>query len=285
MGVYGLSSFFFRKLQMVSARTGTLNSGNQHTLLLGIANELETPLSPPDFLNPRFPTHTKPFDNSFVVTSDRPCIHRKLYPHNFTNKHSVLGGNFTLGRVSAALAHLGDLEVMQLIAGTGSNIMEGEILQMKDVIQPEADDVKTKLDGTERSQKHQDAWNIYLQKMYLKMASLMAKAAHFVVVLGGCTKSEIWKEVAYAYGRNLGIAFQAWEEVSKMGELIGHKLESSGDVEKARNLVHQPSAISQTKQLAQAYVDEAKNVLQELPPSETRDALEVFMECVVGRKK
>jgi hexaprenyl-diphosphate synthase len=53
-----------------------------------------------------------------------------------------------------------------------------------------------------------DKWPIYLKKTYLKTASLMAKGARAAVVLGGCTEGEVCKEVAYAYGRNLGIAFQ-----------------------------------------------------------------------------
>ncbi|KAJ3576823.1 hypothetical protein NP233_g158 [Leucocoprinus birnbaumii] len=249
-------------------------------------------------------------------------------PSLFSNKLSVLSGNFVLGRASTALARLGDQEVTQLISSILSNLVEGEILQMKDVVHLGPDDVKTKVDGTTRSQKHQDAWNIYLQKTYLKTASLMAKGARSAVVLGGCAEGEIWKEVAYVYGRNLGIAFQlvddvldyesasatlgkpgnadlqlglatapalyAWEEFPEMGEMIGRKFESKGDVDKAsapsvialwaRNLVHQSSAISRTKQLAQAYADEAKAVLQELPHSEARDALEVLAERVVGRK-
>jgi len=36
----------------------------------------------------------------------------------------------------------------------------------------------------------------------------MAKGARAAVVLGGAKEGEVWKEVAYAYGRNLGIAFQ-----------------------------------------------------------------------------
>ena len=36
----------------------------------------------------------------------------------------------------------------------------------------------------------------------------MAKGARAAVILGGCKQGEIWKEAAYAYGRNLGIAFQ-----------------------------------------------------------------------------
>ena len=53
-----------------------------------------------------------------------------------------------------------------------------------------------------------ELWNVYLRKSYLKTASLMAKGARAAVVLGGAREGELWKEVAYAYGRNVGIAFQ-----------------------------------------------------------------------------
>jgi hexaprenyl-diphosphate synthase len=136
-------------------------------------------------------------------------------PSIFNNKLSVLGGNFILGRASAALARLGDPEVTQLIASIISNLVEGEILQMKDVVQKQqqqqlqsVEKQKILVDEGKKSSKYQDAWNIYLQKTYLKTASLMAKGARSAVVLGGCAEGEIWKEVAYAYGRNLGIAFQ-----------------------------------------------------------------------------
>jgi len=36
----------------------------------------------------------------------------------------------------------------------------------------------------------------------------MARGLRSAVVLGGCVQGEIWREVAYAYGRNFGIAFQ-----------------------------------------------------------------------------
>ena len=110
-------------------------------------------------------------------------------PEAFGNNLAVLGGNFVLGRASAALARLGDLEVVGLIASIISNLVEGEILQLK-------------------SQDPSDAWNLYLQKTYMKTASLMAKGARAAVALGGCKEGEVWREIAYAYGRNLGIAFQ-----------------------------------------------------------------------------
>ena len=122
-------------------------------------------------------------------------------PAAFGNKLSVLAGDFLLGRASAALSRLGEYEVVELIASVIANLVEGEILQMKDLYAPELG-----LVGSSRVGK--DAWNMYLKKTYLKTASLMAKGARASVVLGGCKEGEIWKEVAYAYGRNIGIAFQ-----------------------------------------------------------------------------
>jgi hexaprenyl-diphosphate synthase len=136
-------------------------------------------------------------------------------PAAFGNKISVLGGNFVLGRASAALSRLGDSEVTELIASVLSNLVEGEILQMREV-KLDADDANDQLakevlersSQSARGRTSRDAWNIYLQKTYLKTASLMAKGARSAVVLGGCREGEVWKEIAYAYGRNLGIAFQ-----------------------------------------------------------------------------
>ena len=98
-------------------------------------------------------------------------------------------------------------------------------------------------------------------------------------------------------------ALYAWEEFPEMGELIRRQFESPGDPEKvkdsiwtihffrpfcltcplfqARELVSRSSAIPRTRQLAQTYADEAKNVLQNLPPSEARDMLEVLADRVV----
>ena len=128
-------------------------------------------------------------------------------PSKFGSKLSVLGGNFVLGRASSALARLGDEEVTQLIASVISNLVEGEILQMRDVVLGGGDEGGTTQDiGIQGKTKN--AWTIYLQKTYLKTASLMAKGARSAVVLGGCEEGEVWKDIAYAYGRNLGIAFQ-----------------------------------------------------------------------------
>lgn len=141
-------------------------------------------------------------------------------PAAFGNKLSVLAGNFLLGRASAALSRLNSSETIELISSVISNLVEGEILQMKAAVADCAGDTQTlsKLGLVEAgliqrvpvrgTSVNRQMWNIYLHKSYLKTASLIAKSARAAVVLGGAREGEIWKEVAYAYGRNIGIAFQ-----------------------------------------------------------------------------
>ncbi|ETW86793.1 hypothetical protein HETIRDRAFT_308186 [Heterobasidion irregulare TC 32-1] len=237
-------------------------------------------------------------------------------PAAFGNKLAILGGDFLLGRASAALSRLGDHEVVELIASVIANLVEGEILQLGKA-GPDAGRTGES-EALVAARVGQERWNVYLKKTYLKTASLMAKGARAAVVLGGSKEGEIWKEVAYAYGRNLGIAFQqlvddvldydaaeatmgkpggadlrlglatgpalyAWEEHPEMGPLIARKFEQQGDVELARDLVRRSSGVERTRALARAHADKARETLQLLPESDARSALEVLTEHVVGR--
>ena len=111
------------------------------------------------------------------------------------------------------------MEVTELIASILSKLVDGEILQLKkmkvEVVEAVEEEEEEEEDEEEegnnlgRRRPREDAWNVYIQKTYLKTASLMAKSARAAVVLGGCKEGDIVREIAYAYGRNLGIAFQA----------------------------------------------------------------------------
>ncbi|KAF8723162.1 hypothetical protein AX14_009501 [Amanita brunnescens Koide BX004] len=185
-------------------------------------------------------------------------------PSAFGKRNAVLGGNFILGRASAALSRLGDMEVTEVSASIVSNLIDGELLQLRNV--------KMESDGALATRTREEAWNSYLQKTYLKTASLIAKGGRAAVVLGGCKDGDIVKEIVYAYGRNLGIAFQlmddvldyesesstlgkpggadlqlglttgpalyAWEEYPELGELIQRKFEKEGDVEQVGTFCH-----------------------------------------------
>ena len=129
-------------------------------------------------------------------------------PAAFGNKYAILGGDFLLGRASVALSRLGESEVVELIASVITNLVEGEILQMNKVAQQGAALVNAS------SHVGGDSWNVYLKKTYLKTASLMAKARARPLSWAVLGRVRSGKEVAYAYGRNVGIAFQVLTHVS-----------------------------------------------------------------------
>lgn len=130
-----------------------------------------------------------------------------LTDHGFGNKIAILGGDFLLGRASWALSQLGENEVVELIASVISNLVEGQFLQM-DQIKTTSSRVHPLPDSLS------DAWDRYSKRLYLKTASLMAKGARSAVILGGCREGDVLRDVAYEYGRNLGIAFQVRQSFS-----------------------------------------------------------------------
>jgi geranylgeranyl pyrophosphate synthase len=165
---------------------------------------------------------------------------------------AVLAGDFLLGRASVALARLRDPEVTELMATVIANLVEGEFMQLKNTAQDE-----TKPKYTD------ETLNYYLQKTYLKTASLISKSCRSAAVLGRSAPEVI--EASYAYGRNLGLAFQlvddmldytvteaelgkpagadlelglatapllfAWKSNPELGPLVGRKFREEGDVQ------------------------------------------------------
>lgn len=169
----------------------------------------------------------------------------------FGNKMAVLAGDFLLGRASVALARLRDPEVTELLATVIANLVEGEFMQLKNTAQDEKNPIYTPATLT-----------YYLQKTYLKSASLISKSCRAAAILGDSSPDVV--EAAYAYGKNLGLAFQlvddmldytvsgaelgkpagadlelglatapllfAWKENPSLGKLVGRKFGGEGDV-------------------------------------------------------
>jgi hexaprenyl-diphosphate synthase len=125
-------------------------------------------------------------------------------PSLFGNKLTVLAGDFLLARASLSLSRLGSNEVVELVASVLANLVEGEVMQMKG-------NTPEQFKGGKLSP---EIFEHYMRKTYLKTASLIAKSARATTILGGCGGRQGWeagepiKDIAYSYGRNLGIAFQ-----------------------------------------------------------------------------
>lgn len=217
---------------------------------------------------------------------------------------AVLAGDFLLGRASVALARLRDAEVIELLATVIANLVEGEFMQLKNTAIDEANPIWT-----------EDTLSYYLQKTYLKSASLISKSCRATALLGQNSPEVV--EAAYSYGRNLGLAFQlvddmldyttssqilgkpagadlelglatapllfAWKDNQQLGVLVGRKFSADGDVQMARDIVAQSDGLEQTRVLAQEYADKAVDAVSNFPQSEAKDGL--LEMCVKTMKR
>lgn len=215
--------------------------------------------------------------------------------YKFGNKMAVLAGDFLLGRASVALARLRDAEVTELLATVIANLVEGEFMQLKNTARDEKNPVWT-----------EETISYYLQKTYLKTASLISKSCRATALLGGADAKTV--DAAYAYGKNLGLAFQlvddlldytvdekelgkpagadlklglatapllfAWQHNEELGSLVGRKFAGEGDVSRARHLVLQSDGLSRTHALAEKYAQQAVESIKLFPSSEAKDGLE-----------
>ncbi|KAG4300802.1 hypothetical protein PCANB_002845 [Pneumocystis canis] len=227
--------------------------------------------------------------------------------HVFGNKMAVLAGDFLLGRASIALARLRNAEVIELLATVIANLVEGEFMQLKNIIDKQDNDYPV----------FNDVLNNYLKKTYLKTASLIAKSCRASALLGGCT-SEI-ADNAYLYGKNLGLAFQltddmldymvsedtfgkpiktdlkhglatapvlfAWEKYPELGPLIKRKFSNNGDICRTYELVLKSHGLQKTKELAEKFCNKALNSLNSFPISPSRLALEDLTYKILTRTK
>ena len=109
------------------------------------------------------------------------------------NKVAILAGDFLLARASVSLASLHDHRVIALMSQILEDLVAGEILQMSSV-HDEATSIET-----------------YMTKTFYKTASLIANSCKSVSLLAGCSDEEA--AAAWAYGKNLGIAFQLIDDV------------------------------------------------------------------------
>ena len=244
--------------------------------------------------------HDDVIDNS---TSRRSAPSANI---SFGNKMAVLAGDFLLGRASVALARLRDAEVIELLATVIANLVEGEFMQLRNTALDEA-----------QPEWREDTLSYYLQKTYLKSASLISKSCRAAALLSQNTPEVV--EAAYTYGKNLGLAFQlvddmldytisaaelgkpagadlelglatapllfAWKDNRDLGVLVGRKFSAEGDVETARTLVARSSGLEQTRALAQEYADKAVHAISSFPDCEAKQGLIEMCTKAMNRRK
>ncbi|KAH7015909.1 decaprenyl-diphosphate synthase subunit 1 [Ilyonectria destructans] len=222
------------------------------------------------------------------------------------NTMTVLAGNFLLGRASVALARLGTTEAVELLATVIANIVEGEFMHLED----------RALD--KRSPKwSEDLLSYYLQKAYLRTASLISKSCRASALLSGAGGASL--DASYYYGKNIGLAVQlmddvlaytnaetelvkltgvglkfglptapfllAWKTTPELGTLVERKFEEDGDVARACELVLKSDGIKQTYVLAQGYIEKAISAIDSFPSSNAKNGLIDIAVKIIHQQK
>lgn len=221
----------------------------------------------------------------------------------FSNKIAILAGDFLLGRASLALSRLRNCEVVELLSTVIVNLVEGELMQLRN--------------SESNASSTEAIWNFYLQKTYLKTASLISKSCRAAAILGGLNAELI--EASYTYGKNLGILFQlvddvldftstsdtlgkpsnadleaglatapvlfAMQQYPEIQEMMARRFTGKDDIAYTRQLVEKAQGIRQTLDLAEQYAQSARDALQLFVPCNIRDMLESATYEVVNRQK
>ncbi|XP_014464475.2 all trans-polyprenyl-diphosphate synthase PDSS1 isoform X1 [Alligator mississippiensis] len=214
-------------------------------------------------------------------------------------RKAVLAGDFILSAASLALARIGNTNIVSVLTQVIEDLVRGEFLQL----------------GSKENENERFAH--YLEKTFKKTASLIANSCKAVSILG-CPDPKV-HEIAYQYGKNVGIAFQLIDDVldftscaDQMGKptaadlklglatgpvlfacrqfpeinaMIMRRFSLPGDVERAWEYVLQSDGVQQTNYLAQRYCHEAMKEISKLRPSPERDALIQLTEMVLTRDK
>lgn len=202
------------------------------------------------------------------------------------NKLAILAGDFLLARASVSLASLQNTQIVELLSRVLEHLVSGEIMQMTST--PE------QLTDLEH----------YLAKTFNKTASLMANSSKAVAVLGD-QPPEVC-ELAWNYGRHLGLAFQivddildltvsstrlgkpalndlhsgiatapvlfAAEEFPQLTLLIQRRFKEPDDVAVAKDLIERSQGLRKAKELAAYHANCAAEMIHQMPKAHSEHA-------------
>lgn len=244
--------------------------------------------------------HTATLLHDDVVDGSELRRGRKTANNLWGNEASVLVGDFLYSRSFQMMVEVRNPRVMEILANATNVIAEGEVMQLIHCHDPETSEAR------------------YLKVIHCKTAKLFEAAAELGAVLGGSGEDN--ERILATYGRHLGIAFQLIDDVldystssTEMGKNVGDDLEEGkptlpiiysmhhgtpeqvavireailtggrDNLQRVIETIEASGAIAYTIDLAREEAKKACAVLQHLPPSDYRDALESLAEFSVER--
>lgn len=214
-------------------------------------------------------------------------------------RKTILAGDFVIAMASKTLARIRDNDVVSVVSQIIEDLVRGEFMQL----------------GSK--EKEEERFFHYINKSFKKTGSLMANSCRAVAILGQCDNATI--QIAYEYGRNIGICFQliddlldftsstsvlgkpaaadlilglatapvlfAARQYPQLNALIMRRFSEQGDVEMARKLVAKSNGVSETRQLAEQHCQEAIQQIKLLKHCDSTKALEHVANMVLTRNK
>jgi octaprenyl-diphosphate synthase len=247
--------------------------------------------------------HTATLLHDDVV--DESDLRRGLASANavFGNKASVLVGDFLFSRSFQLMVEDGSLDVLRILSHASAVIAEGEVLQL------------TTSNDTGTSEQ------AYLDVIRSKTAELFAAACQIGAVVAARPSAE--EDALFAYGLNLGIAFQLVDDVldysalqARLGKTVGDDFregkitlpvilayrrgsdeervfwnraleemeQGEGDLDKAIGLMNQHGALRDTVERARHYGAIARDALGLFPDGKEKAALLDVIDFVIDRE-
>ncbi len=217
------------------------------------------------------------------------------------NAPSVLVGDFLYSRAFQMMIELGSMEIMKVVSDATNVIAEGEVLQLLNCKNPDVDEAS------------------YMKVIIGKTAMLFEAACQSGAIIADATPQQ--QQALQLYGRHIGIAFQLVDDLldyqssaEEMGKNVGDDLAEGkptlplihamkqgndeqrqlirqairkgglDDLELIRQAVIDTGAIDYCFEQAQQQVAQALEQLQQLPPSEFRDVLQLLAQMAIERR-
>ncbi|XP_023308718.2 all trans-polyprenyl-diphosphate synthase PDSS1 [Lucilia cuprina] len=217
----------------------------------------------------------------------------------WNHKKVTMAGDYILSVASIMIARLKSDDVTIVLSQILTDLVQGEFMQL----------------GSRETENERFAH--YLTKTYRKTASLIANTLKATAVIAEA--DENMTELAFQYGRNIGLAFQlvddmldfvsstetmgkptaadlklglatapvlfACEKYPELNPMIMRRFGEPGDVERAFELVHKSHGLEQTRFLAKKHCIEAIRLAQEMTESPYQKGLQVVADLVINRMK
>ncbi|MBZ0334531.1 octaprenyl diphosphate synthase [Marinobacter sp. AL4B] len=244
--------------------------------------------------------HTATLLHDDVVDTSDMRRGRSTANAKWGNAPSVLVGDFLYARAFEMMVELQSLPIMNVLSHATAVIAEGEVMQLMNIKNP---------DLTE------DQYRVVIHN---KTAMLFEASSHSGALLAGANTEQ--ENALKDYGKHLGLAFQLVDDVldyqgdtEAMGKNVGDDLAEGkttlpliyamknssederqlirqairkgglDDLPKVLSIVKSSGAIEYTMNKAHEEAETARNLLNCLPESAYREALELLTEAAVAR--